>query len=345
MNCPNCGAAVDADFAFCESCGAALTPSRTSAANPVGSVDASARTQPTTRHTEPAVPPAPPCPNCGGAVGSDGWCTVCGARASNGREHVIEQPAPTVAAVSDRGRLHPRNEDAFAVASQDGWTALVVCDGVTTATDSDTAAFAAAQAARNLLTAADRPTGSVADRQRHWSLQVKAAAVAADQAAEGTATGGDANPPSCTFVTAITDGEVIVAANVGDSRAYWLPDNGPAQQLTTDDSWATEQIRAGVPRDEAEADPQAHAITRWLGIDSPEVDANTTTVTADCPGWLLVCSDGLWNYCSDASQLREVVDKQPAEPLARAEALVAWANEQGGHDNITVTLARIGDVF
>jgi serine/threonine protein phosphatase PrpC len=250
-----------------------------------------------------------------------------------------------VAAVSDRGRLHPRNEDAFAVASQDGWTALVVCDGVTTATDSDTAAFAAAQAARNLLTAADRPTGSVADRQRHWSLQVKAAAVAADQAAEGTATGGDANPPSCTFVTAITDGEVIVAANVGDSRAYWLPDNGPAQQLTTDDSWATEQIRAGVPRDEAEADPQAHAITRWLGIDSPEVDANTTTVTADCPGWLLVCSDGLWNYCSDASQLREVVDKQPAEPLARAEALVAWANEQGGHDNITVTLARIGDVF
>ncbi len=29
------------------------------------------------------------------------------------------------------------------------------------------------------------------------------------------------------------------------------------------------------------------------------------------------------------------------DPLALAEALTAWANEQGGHDNITVTLARI----
>jgi membrane protein len=29
------------------------------------------------------------------------------------------------------------------------------------------------------------------------------------------------------------------------------------------------------------------------------------------------------------------------DPLPLAEALVAWANDQGGHDNITVTLARI----
>ncbi len=294
--------------------------------------------------TEPQKAPRPPCKTCGGLIGDDGWCTVCGARASNGREHVAEQPTPTVAAVSDRGLVHVRNEDAFAVAARDGWTALVVCDGVTTATDSDAAAYAAAQAARNVLAAAERPTGSPDDRQRHWCLQLKAAALAADEAAEGTADAGDGNPPACTFVAAVADGDLIAAAAVGDSRAYWLPDDGPAEQLTVDDSWATEQVRAGVPRDEAEADAKAHAITRWLGIDSPSVDAATSTTTATGPGWLLACSDGLWNYCSDASALRDLVNEQPLEPLARAEALVEWANQQGGHDNITVTLARIGAV-
>lgn len=355
MTCSNCGATVADTDAFCENCGTPLGQAGVpapSSATPAGG-DASARTHLINLHAEPEEPPSPPCHNCGGAVGEDGWCTVCGARASNGREHVTEQPAPHVVAVSDRGRLHPRNEDAYAIATKDGWTALVVCDGVTTAADSDVASLAAAQAARDLLVAAERPAGDAAERERHWCLQAKAAAVAADVAAEATAgtvttgaTGATAavdSPPSCTFVVAISDGNVIVAANVGDSRAYWLPDDGAAVQLTTDDSWATEQIRAGVPRDEAEADPKAHAITRWLGIDSPPVDATTTTERADGPGWLLVCSDGLWNYCSDAEQLRELVNKQPPESLARAEALIAWANEQGGHDNITVTLARIGD--
>jgi len=352
VTCPACKEPVAGGDAFCESCGAELPAAATDRATLTpatrpevaqSAAERSARTQLITLHAEPDELPAPPCKSCGGVVGDDGWCTVCGARASNGREHVTEQPTPTVAAVSDKGRIHPRNEDAFAIAVKDGWTALVVCDGVTTATDSDAAAYAAAQAARNLLAATERPAGSADDREQHWCLQVKAAALAADEAAETTASKGDANPPSCTFVVAITDGEVIVAASVGDSRAYWLPDDGAAQQLTVDDSWATEQINAGVPRDEAEADPKAHAITRWLGIDSPDVDPATMTVTAKGPGWLLVCSDGLWNYCSDAAELRDLVNAQPAEPLARAEALVDWANQQGGHDNITVTLARIGD--
>jgi len=65
------------------------------------------------------------------------------------------------------------------------------------------------------------------------------------------------------------------------------------------------------------------------------------------PGWLLVCSDGLWNYCSAAQDLAAVVSQasttspEAAEPLPLARALVAWANAQGGRDNISVALARI----
>ncbi len=61
---------------------------------------------------------------------------------------------------------------------------------------------------------------------------------------------------------------------------------------------------------------------------------------------MLVCSDGLWNYCSEpedlAALVRDLDRPRGADPLGLAAALVDWANAQGGVDNITVTLARIG---
>lgn len=327
QRCPECDEPIAADDSFCENCGA------------------------------PHRAPPKPCAECGGSVGPDGWCTVCGARVSNGRDHLAESPSSSVAAVTDKGRVHTRNEDAFALAvrpegtptSRDGedntFVALVVCDGVTTTTDSDVASFAAACAARDLLAAARRPSGSVTERQEQWSDHLRAAADAAGKAAHLSTRPGDPEPPSCTFVAAVVDGAVITAGWVGDSRAYWLPDgsdHGGAEQLTVDDSWAAVQIAAGVPREVAEADRRAHAITKWLGADYREVEASTMSMIAQTSGWLLVCSDGLWNYCSAGDDLRQLVARQPTEPLACAEALVTWANEQGGHDNITVALARIG---
>ena len=66
----------------------------------------------------------------------------------------------------------------------------------------------------------------------------------------------------------------------------------------------------------------------------------------DGPGWVLVCSDGLWNYCSEPQRPRRPggdarAARRGADPLALAAALVDWANAQGGQDNITVALARI----
>ena len=93
----------------------------------------------------------------------------------------------------------------------------------------------------------------------------------------------------------------------------------------------------------AENGPQAHAITKWLGRDSPDIVPRTGSVVLGQPGWLLVCSDGLWNYCSEAAALGELVGSlagTTASPLELGEALVRWANEQGGRDNVSVALAR-----
>ncbi len=95
----------------------------------------------------------------------------------------------------------------------------------------------------------------------------------------------------------------------------------------------------------AESGPQAHAITRWLGVDAPDHTPRTVSLDLDGPGWVMACSDGLWNYCSEPHDMAALVSStgrtSGPEPLHLAGALVDWANAQGGQDNITVALARV----
>lgn len=327
------------------------------------------------------------CASCQGAIAPDGYCEQCGVPAPRARDHWSDAPASWVAGVCDRGVRHSRNEDAMALAAggpPGTFAALVVCDGVSSATDSDRASLAAARAARDVLIKGVRlpghdgssqgngaavPPGSSrpgSSRQSARSgvlaARLTEAAAAAQAKAVEAAFGVPAglNPPSCTFVAALVEGGatagspsapgVLVVGWIGDSRAYWLPDGEPAVQLTVDHSAATEAVAAGVPREEAERLPQAHAITRWLGTDAPDVAPSIAVQALDAPGWVLLCSDGLWNYCSAPADLGALVAGQPTaaarsdgshDPAGLAADLVSWAVAQGGHDNITVTLVRI----
>jgi serine/threonine protein phosphatase PrpC len=338
--CPSCHSPVATGERFCEACGADLgLPPATAAPT------AAVATTPPAAAPEVAGPVT--CRECGGDVADDGYCTQCGARAPSERNHFSEQPAPWVAAVCDRGVRHTRNEDAVALAAaQSGHAVLVVCDGVSSSTDSDVASLAAARAARDVLTRSGPPApGSAAVRVAASAKALVAATDAANEAVIATTSAGPGNPASCTFVAAVLNLPGLVVGWVGDSRAYWLPDDGESRLLTTDDSFAAEQIADGVPRATAESGPQAHAITRWLGVDAPDHTPRTVSLDLDRPGWVLVCSDGLWNYCSEAQELGALVAatsrSSGADPLPLAEALVDWANAQGGQDNITVALARI----
>ena len=350
--CPHCGELVGEADEFCEACGQTLDAGTVGGAPepPPGAELGTQRRTPTAadESTASIATPAPRC-QCGGEIDADGWCTVCGLRAPSERDHYSEQPAPHVAAVCDRGVQHPRNEDAMALGVGEHRTVVVVCDGVSSATDSDIAAVAAASAARDVLQAAPAAPPDLTTRATHWCAQLTAAASAAQDAAAGVGAtakiGNVENPPSCTFVAAVIDEPLVASAWIGDSRAYWFGDDGTATELSVDDSWASEEIAGGVAREVAEADPRAHSITRWLGIDSPGGDPSYTSMIANAPGWLVVCSDGLWNYCSDAAALGDLTREQLAvaqnDPLSAAGALVDWANAQGGHDNVTVALARV----
>ena len=339
--CPACGAPVAAADTFCEACGVELhgtTPVAPEASSPVDDTAPTPRTKVT----------GPTCSECGGRVLDDGFCSTCGRKAPSPRDHWSEQPVPWVAGVCDKGIVHNANEDAMALAATADrpFAVVVVCDGVTSAPHSDRAALAASRAACEHLIAVPVPTGGVAAAVSYWADALQVAASEANAAAVGVShtLGDPVEPPSCTFVAAVMSGALISVAWCGDSRAYWFPDSGDAKQLTIDHSLGTELIASGKSRAEAEADPSFHTITRWLGADSVEHDAELTSVSIDGPGWLLVCSDGLWNYASALDEMAaRVEDTQRSvgpDPLPMAAALVDWANAAGGHDNITAALAR-----
>lgn len=328
--CPNCGEPVSTGDAFCEACGTTLIVPAAAAAPPAAGSEG---------------PTA--CLHCGGAIADDGYCEQCGQRAPTEREHWAEAPHPLVGGVCDRGIRHAANEDAMAIgatAGEDGGlrtALLVVCDGVSSTPDSDAASLAAARAA---LSALRSEVGGEVHGAERWGALLQMAVARASGAIDAAVPEKRDNPPSCTFTAAILDGALLVTGNVGDSRSYWIPDAGPARQLTVDDSWAQEQIASGVPRAEAESAPDAHAITKWLGADAHDESPTLGSTVLDEPGWVLVCSDGLWNYASPAEELAAVLHDAVArvgdDPVALAEALVAWANERGGQDNITAALAR-----
>jgi serine/threonine protein phosphatase PrpC len=377
--CPACGTPHPADASFCEACGADLAP-RTAAAgaspaayDPVvspatpqtappgeespldvgwtGAVASGSTHADPTQATESAEQL---CQACGQGRIVDGYCDHCGTPPPNPRNHYVEAPAAWVAGVCDIGKRHARNEDAMALSATEtagSRAVLVVCDGVSMATDSHIASLAAARAARSVL---DQPLPKGAGTPDAWAAaaaQALSAAVAtANDAVRDAIDGEVQNPPSCTIAAAVIEDGVVVAGNVGDSRVYWLPDGTePPRQLGEDDSYAHEQMRAGMPREAAENGPHAHSITRWLGTDAPDdLAPHLTTLSAEeaAGGWLLVCSDGLWNYCSAPEDVRVLVHNMveqvgDADPAAVAQALVDFANEQGGRDNITVALARL----
>lgn len=282
-----------------------------------------------------------------GRVDNDGYCENCGHAQPRERDHMEQESGP-VAAVSDRGLRHHRNEDAFSVgctALPDGAPASVaiVCDGVSSATRPDDASLAASRAAGESLLAA-LPRGTHPQQAMHDAIL--AASHAVNALAEEPETAREQAPhqnaPACTLVGAVVAAGLLVVGWVGDSRVYWVPvdRSTPPARLTEDDSWAAQMVAAGLMSEaEAYADERAHAITGWLGADAYELEPHTAAFKPDRPGVVVVCTDGLWNYAESAEEMADAVPLDAAaRPLHSARVLVGHALDGGGHDNVTVAL-------
>jgi serine/threonine protein phosphatase PrpC len=204
---------------------------------------------------------------------------------------------------------------------------------VSTSHRPDEASLAAAEEALRVLTAEVR-TGTPA-------VDALMAATAAAHAVVSDMAAGSVDAPATTIVSACVVVDKVAVCWVGDSRAYWLPaDDSDARLLTRDDSLGEGLVAAGALTEaEAVESPHGHVLTRWLGADAEHADPHTVSFEPPGPGVLLLCSDGLWNYEPGATGLAELIPPAASQNLAgAAAALVEFAIDHGGEDNITAVL-------
>lgn len=141
-----------------------------------------------------------------------------------------------------------------------------------------------------------------------------------------------------TLTLLLVAGGKAAIGHVGDSRLYLLR-NGDVSQLSSDHTLASELARAGVITwEEVEDHPMSHILTRSIGTQAAV--AVDTLVLDVLPGdRLLLCSDGYSKYVTDPETLRGALEGPTLATIP--EELVAYANEAGGRDNITVVAVEL----
>jgi protein phosphatase len=235
-----------------------------------------------------------------------------------------------VGSATDVGQRRDHNEDAFVTfETEDGATVLVVADGMGGHLAGEVASAMAIETLQRDLTRLDGDPGdalrTVIERANLEIWQ------------ESERDSEKAGMGSTIVVAIVRDGQAYLA-NAGDSPAYLIRD-GQTEQITRDHGLVAEQVEAGIIREEdAENHPYRHILTRCLGVEE-HVEVEVYPPLALQPGDVLVlCSDGLTEHVKRREVAALAVGADSTEV---AQSLVDVANQRGGHDNITVVVARV----
>jgi PPM family protein phosphatase len=237
----------------------------------------------------------------------------------------------TAAAVTDRGRKRPSNEDAFGLSVEDG--VYVVCDGMGGAAAGEIASSLAVDEVMHRLSpraeAETMPTG--AEQAICSANEVIFSRSQRNHKLSGMGT---------TLVCLVAEERRVWVLNIGDSRCYRLR-NHRLEQVTQDHSLVEEQVRLGrMTRHEALRSPLKNVITRALGTES-QVTPDIFELEAEPGDLFLLCSDGLTRELSDFQIEFLLRTENPLDEMCAR--LVETAKKAGGHDNITCLLVRAED--
>lgn len=231
---------------------------------------------------------------------------------------------------TDQGKVRSTNQDAFAFSVVgEGCAYAVLCDGMG---GENGGHIASSRAVQIISQALDRSL-------RQPAADLKAAMVSACSAAnavvhEMAAADESLRGMGTTVVAAVVRGEQLCVAHAGDSRAYLVTPQGELERLTRDHSVVQLLLDHGeITEEEAASHPKRHYITRALGIE-PELELEYLE-REFAAGWLLLCSDGLYNYAPPEDHLDLITTCASEQDIY---LLIDEANKAGGPDNITAVI-------
>lgn len=236
------------------------------------------------------------------------------------------------AALTDVGCRRSNNEDSYGY--DPAQQLYVVCDGMGGMAAGEVASgMAVHNISQAFLAEADADaTRPVEDRLYRAILEVNRSVWEKASSHEGMKGMGT------TLVCACMDGNRVVIANVGDSRAYFVR-GGNCVQVTNDHSLIAEQLRLGmIDAEQAAASSLQSIVTRAIGVgDSVEPDLFVAELQAGDA--IVLATDGLTRYVA----LNEIgacfLHTQNLDEIC--SIMIGLAKERGGEDNITCLLLRV----
>ncbi len=238
--------------------------------------------------------------------------------------------------VTDIGSVRKENQDTYAVCrmKQPDYCIAVVCDGMGGARGGQTASQLAVDVylenmEENLMTA--ETTQQV--------CEASAAAVEAANAAvyEQGCQDEKLRGMGTTLISATSCREGVVITNVGDSRAYYLNEEG-LRQISRDHSVVEELLELGdITREEARRHPNRNLITRALGPDSSIVSDHFVQPMKS-GDMVMLCSDGLVDVLTDDEIWAAAQQAQTPEHIP--QKLLDAVMQRGAGDNVTIVLLQ-----
>lgn len=138
-----------------------------------------------------------------------------------------------------------------------------------------------------------------------------------------------------TCVAAFWNQEGATIVNVGDSRAYYYAD-GVIQPITIDHTLVNFLLYQGkITEEEMENHPMKHVLIKAVGVEKT-VQADDFFLPYTEGMKLLLCSDGLYGFCTEEELETIMRQEKPAQELA--DQLLQLALEKGGRDNIAIAV-------
>ncbi len=233
---------------------------------------------------------------------------------------------------TDVGRIRELNEDCMTNFEAQGGYFFVVCDGM----GGHNSGEIASRLAVDSIEAFFENIGSGVEAGKLLAKAIEVANKAIlSKSVEDTGYKG----MGTTCVILYLKNHRAYYACVGDSRIY-IVRSGKIYQLTKDQSFVQSLVDSGyLTYEEAESHPRKNELLQALGVkDSviPQINENGLRVFRNDK--FILCSDGLSGAVTD-QQINAIVDYH--DSVTSAELLINAANENGGHDNITVQVIHI----
>jgi len=237
-----------------------------------------------------------------------------------------------LASKTDIGKVRKENQDRVKTGMIGEDTALaVVCDGMGGALSGGVASEVAVTSVYNKI-AENYRAGAGANSIRN--LMLTAVHGANTLVYEKSKEDIDKNGMGTTCVAVLVTGRKCYVVSVGDSRAY-LMTKDKIEQVTTDHTYVQMLYEQGmINKEEIKTHHMKNVITKAVGVEA-DVEVDYFELEPDGNFTILLCSDGMSNYCSDEVIYSFVYGKNLDNAVTD---LIDYSNEMGGKDNITVAL-------